>query len=195
MCCGILPGVVNIPIVLMQEGLLPKVAGQPSWEAWISVNRANPFLPPHQWHFFRKPKYCLSIIIVEAVRLIAWLFLWCSFSPCEAAGREVLSPPQMHMTAVLSVKNQGWTEANGQQCHPSSPLQLQGLSTPAVTVQQAGIQTPSVSATCVLLLGAAGLPKEWRTPQKMPHNLEQARATCSHCGQPVVLLHLSVGRS
>lgn len=25
--CGILPGAVNIPIVLLQEGLLPEVAG------------------------------------------------------------------------------------------------------------------------------------------------------------------------
>lgn len=58
-----------------------------------------------------------------------------------------------------------------------------------------GYKPPAYQQMCVLLLGAAGLPKEWRTPQKMPHNLEQARATCSHCGQPVVLLHLSVGRS
>jgi len=74
MCCGALPGVVKIPFVLVQEGLLPKVAGQPSWETWISVNRANPFLPPRHSHFLRKPKYCLSIITAEAVRLITWLF-------------------------------------------------------------------------------------------------------------------------
>lgn len=29
MCCSILTGAVNIPIVLLQEGLLPEMAGQP----------------------------------------------------------------------------------------------------------------------------------------------------------------------
>lgn len=67
--CGILPRAVNIPLVLLQEGLPPEVAGQLGWETWISVNRANPFLPPCQSYLFRKPKCNLSTLTAEVARL------------------------------------------------------------------------------------------------------------------------------
>lgn len=137
MCSGILPGVVNVPIVLMQEGLLPEVAGQLRWETWISVNRANPFLPPCQSHLFRKPKYSLSIIAVSSARLITWLFLWWCFSPCEAAGTEIVSPLQMCITAVLSMGEPGMYKRQRAAIPPK--LTSASPSTPAVTAQQAGI--------------------------------------------------------
>lgn len=44
-----------------------RAAAWGGWETWMSIKRTNPFLPPHQSHFFRRPKQCLSTPTVSAL--------------------------------------------------------------------------------------------------------------------------------
>lgn len=110
-----------------------------SWETWVSINRANPFLPPHQPHFFRKSKCCLSIPTAEAVGLVTGLLSWCSFSSGEAAEGEGLSLLQMCHSCTFwrrtpIYRNQGGGDpTHGAPTHTGSPCSGRAWDKPICT--------------------------------------------------------------